>query len=450
MTDLEIRERLTSAVDDVEPAPDLLDTVRRSGARRLRRRRGAAAGITASVLALGAIVASGNIVGNIGLGDGGVAATVPVPASADPYRRLLDRPTGGDLKHDSDYLTQVVAAWDASHRYSVNHGRGIFDDLRGGAHVVWAGTTRAGRVAIVAQQAYLHHHGDIRLDREGVYTLVGWVQDSPRGPQVVADSYPAPGMAYDGGFLAGPDRKTLIAVDLGRRVGYSTGLVYGDDGRISRERTELRFSGGVAVVELPADADPSSVRITDLPVREPASFLELANQQVDAAEDQRMWMPTGEQQRQIFWHIGGATPITVEQADAVFEQTMTRLTTSQSYSVMVSGWHAAGTTPDGRLVVAGERELGGEPSHVFAVLKGSGKVTALHGGVADRSKPLPVAIRLPDAQGWVVAQKAAGLSYRVGAGEWRTAGRDAALLPDDATEVRVVLDGVTKYVPLTR
>ncbi|MFC8618156.1 hypothetical protein ACFT9M_17305 [Micromonospora purpureochromogenes] len=46
-------------------------------------------------------------------------------------------------------------------------------------------------------------------------------------------------------------------------------------------------------------------------------------------------------------------------------------------------------------------------------------------------------LRLPDEQGILVAAEGATFSYRVGTGKWRDAGRDAALLPADATEVRV-------------
>ncbi|MGK5673124.1 hypothetical protein ACSNOB_09800 [Micromonospora sp. URMC 106] len=43
----------------------------------------------------------------------------------------------------------------------------------------------------------------------------------------------------------------------------------------------------------------------------------------------------------------------------------------------------------------------------------------------------------------------AALSYRVGAGRWHDAGRGAALLPADATQVRVTTaGGTTTTVPV--
>ena len=67
-------------------------------------------------------------------------------------------------------------------------------------------------------------------------------------------------------------------------------------------------------------------------------------------------------------------------------------------------------------------------------------------GAADQGAVLPVRFRIPSGGGWIVADKGKQLSYRTAPdGEWQDAGRDAALLPDNATEVKV--DGET--VPLS-
>ena len=51
-------------------------------------------------------------------------------------------------------------------------------------------------------------------------------------------------------------------------------------------------------------------------------------------------------------------------------------------------------------------------------------------------------MRLPDGQGWLVARYGAGLRYRLPGGEWRDAGREAALLPDaPRLEVEVTPEG---------
>ncbi|WP_162788463.1 hypothetical protein [Amycolatopsis albispora] len=54
----------------------------------------------------------------------------------------------------------------------------------------------------------------------------------------------------------------------------------------------------------------------------------------------------------------------------------------------------------------------------------------------DPAAALPVRLRLPDGQGWVVAAKGARLDYRTGeAREGDFA--DAALIPDAATQVQI-------------
>ncbi|MEK8105276.1 hypothetical protein NKG94_08965 [Micromonospora sp. M12] len=62
---------------------------------------------------------------------------------------------------------------------------------------------------------------------------------------------------------------------------------------------------------------------------------------------------------------------------------------------------------------------------------------------------LPVRLRLPDDQGFLVAAEGSALSYRVGDGQWQDAGRDAALLPATATDVQVTdADGTATSVPV--
>lgn len=64
-------------------------------------------------------------------------------------------------------------------------------------------------------------------------------------------------------------------------------------------------------------------------------------------------------------------------------------------------------------------------------------MTLRYGPAVDPGAPLPVAVELPDQQGWLVARKDATLDYRIGDGDWQPAGREAALLPATATAVRV-------------
>ena len=80
----------------------------------------------------------------------------------------------------------------------------------------------------------------------------------------------------------------------------------------------------------------------------------------------------------------------------------------------------------------------GDPSRAYVVLlPRSGPATVIDGGPVDRRSSLPVQVRLPDRQGWLVAAKGAQLAWRTGSGAWTPAGRNAALLPAAATEVQV-------------
>ena len=49
----------------------------------------------------------------------------------------------------------------------------------------------------------------------------------------------------------------------------------------------------------------------------------------------------------------------------------------------------------------------------------------------DAGATLPVRVRLPDEQGWVVANLSATVRWRVGGGEWTSAVHSAALVPDE-------------------
>jgi hypothetical protein len=100
--------------------------------------------------------------------------------------------------------------------------------------------------------------------------------------------------------------------------------------------------------------------------------------------------------------------------------------------------YVKGATPDGRRLLLQTVQYDDDPARVIALLaRDDAPFTVAASGFADWNAPLPVRLRLPDEQGILVAAEGAALSYRVGSGKWRDAGRDAALLPADATEVRI-------------
>jgi hypothetical protein len=71
------------------------------------------------------------------------------------------------------------------------------------------------------------------------------------------------------------------------------------------------------------------------------------------------------------------------------------------------------------------------------------------GGIPDKTASLPVSIRLPNGQGWAVANKGAQLSYRFDGGNWTQPRANAVLVPDGTNaEVKVSIGGAAKTVQL--
>jgi hypothetical protein len=110
-----------------------------------------------------------------------------------------------------------------------------------------------------------------------------------------------------------------------------------------------------------------------------------------------------------------------------------------------SDWDVTAGLPDGRLVILKETQVEWDTPRLTVMVSSdhySTEVDIVDGGPVDSSEVLPVRFRIPDGGGWIVADKGKALSYRTAPdGEWQDAGRDAALLPDNTTEVTV--DGET-------
>ena len=444
MSDIDLQHRMTTSVETVNAPSDLVDRVRQAGARRLRRRRFTAA----AAVALSAVVVAG--VATTGLNpliprsDNGVAATAP--ATDDTYGSLLSRPTGGDLAGYRAYLDEALAVWDKSHQKSQNRSRGVFDDLRGKAKVAWAGNTPAGRAAIVVQQSYLRQHDDLQLNREGLYTLIGFIGDGADShPTLVADGYPQPKSGLLAGFVTGLRQQALIVLDTGQSVGWSPGRRYAADGSSRRTYAPLKFTDGVSVMAVPPGTDLGAIRISQLPVPE-FSGLSVAGipWPDENAEDPRLWPAPAS------WPLGTGAEVMRKSAAGLFSGTLHKVADRHRNGAYDSLWHAYGKTADGSQLVIGELALDTDPTRLYAVLKNSaGTIKVVPGGEPDKAAVLPVALHLPDGQGWAVARKGAQLRYRVDGGAWSRPRANAVLVPEGTgAEVKVTVDDKTQTVDL--
>lgn len=438
----ELRTALRAHTADVTAPPGLAADVRRGAARRRLRTR---LTVAATPLAVIAAVAAGAVALPRLTYDAPDPESVAAALSGSE-RTLLSQATEGDLAGDESYLTAVTEAWQRSHRRSPNADRGIFDHMLGSPTVVWAGRTPAGPAAVVVQVADLREHDNLQLERQGPALLWGYVGPGPDGvPALAADAYPVPGAPDVEGALIGPARRVLLVADRGRPVEVSFARTYTGDGYARRDWRPLRFAGGVAVVAVPDGTAAGQVRL-----RPRGGYAEVGNQtdvpaDPGAASDDRLqWLDPG---AFPVWPVG-ADPaagwdgrLPDEQAvTTFFDGVLDGRVPITWPEVGLSGsslWYAAGTTADGSRVVAGERQLDADPSRVYAVLRSPAGRVEVVARETDTSAVLPVRLRLPRAQGWLVAAKGAELSWRTGSGEWAPVGRDAALLPAVATEARV-------------
>jgi hypothetical protein len=449
-----LRERLVAATRHVSAPSGIAERATAGGRRRLRRRRlieglattAAALAAVAVVLPLTARDAADRVPGpsRRQTAPADSWSAVP-PAGADVLRWLYDRPPRGDLVRDAAYVRQVVEVWDRSHATSLNASRGVFRDLRGPSRVVWAGRTPAGPAAVVVQRAVFLAPAEGVAP--GVGTVVGFVGvDAGGRPRLVADGYRdrkgEPGSLSLAWFVD-PDRSVVAVLDLGAPVAWAQGWRYHANGVRDLDWTRVAFRDGAATVRV----DGSrwwDVHVARQPFDEPTSDL-LVARDVGAR-------PTGTQLR---WgedapaalRIAGLSPSRLADPGARFIAALHARIRGAVRSGGYPLWNASGRLPDGTEVVVADSRLDGDPSHAYAVLSRGRRTSVVHGGPVDPDAPLPVVVGLPDGRGTVVARERARLEWRSAAASgWRVAGTGAALVPADATQVRVTPAGEAPVV----
>jgi hypothetical protein len=397
--------------------PTLLHDVRHGGRRRQQRRR-----VLLSVTAVMALLAAG-------LGVTTLRTPSPVTRYSGP---LFDGATHGDLAGDQSYLAAAISAWNHSHDQSGNKSRGIFNDLRGTPHVVWAGTTPGGRAAVVAQDAYLHHHGDIQLKHEGIYQLLGFVGPGADGaPRIVGDTYPDPEGLLETAWYVDPARTVVAAVNDGHTPGISLRWTYAADGTARRDYTPMQDAEGVGLAVVPASSAPS---VSRLPFRDIYDLMRIhgSAQRQLSASDRMSW--TG------MTRLGGATAPAGSVVSVLWRLLAARRH-GEAIEVRGGSWSVAADV-GGHSIMVGEIGLDQEPTRIYAVVD---EKTIIDSGFANEKATLPVRVPLPGGLGTIVARYGAALAYRTAGGPWVSAGQDAALVPPSATQVRVTVPGQPEH-----
>lgn len=431
-----VNRAMWDATDRLRVAPDFTDRVVRGGRRRVRRAR--ARGIALAV----AIVMAGG---------GATVAWHDAASETVTVASHLFQPTSGDLAEDSGVISRAVQAWREGLR-DTESGDAMVAALRGEPHVYWAGTTPAGPAAVVAQAGA---GGD-----EGL--MSGLVATDPVSKRflLVGEESAAHGVSWVYAF--GPEDRTLLAVDTGVPLFVSMAPVAGDDGKLTRDWRRMSTGDGVALAEVPVRGDPDNVRVLArqaLPAPDERDATGL--RPVRRASDYVQRLEAKNDGRTVTVVPGSGLPWEDRSADGPTRAGRpTQVSDGAGILLQAAGeagyldplpgisgagrWEVVAGLPDGRTALLSEVYQDPGPAFVFAVvLDATGAVDAvIPGGSADRDAPVPVRVRLPDGQGWIVAAYGSALSYRTsGGGAWVEAGSDAALLPDTATEVRAVATG---------
>ncbi|MFY1598387.1 hypothetical protein [Micromonospora sp. WMMD737] len=422
----DVRGVLHRVTDDLVGPPTLLDDVRRGGRRRLRRRRAVLAAVCAVVVAV-------PVGGALHLADGGAVAEVASP--------LFDEPTRGDLAGDGRYLRQVRQAW--------RDGAGDAGTaVEGDPHVVWAGNTPAGPAAYVAQRATATSEV-WEPAGERMIGYAAFVEPTADGPRVMTRETVTDAGSYGSwqAALLGPGRDVLVVLDAGKPVEFSPTFQYAADGRIERTFQPVEFRDGAAVLSVPPQRDRVTVALARKPVSA-TTAVHIANAN-DILFADRQASP---QPRSVTYTLPGADRVWGDAPAAQVGRDVFATDALAAY-VDLGGAHRAGgspsltvygAAPDGRQLLLLTIQYDDDPTRAIALLAHAGApLQPVASGFIDWNAPLPVRLRLPDGQGVLVVAEGAALSYRVGAGEWHDAGRGAALLPADATEVRVTAAGGT-------
>jgi hypothetical protein len=447
----ELSGLLRDATDGVEPSTGFTRKVLDGGRRRRLRRR---ITVAASAVVVAAVAVAGTVV---------AVRDDAAPVSVTDQR--LTTPTRGDLATDRLFLNEVLGIWQDELPLAAENRYRFYDDPRGDPHIVWAGDTPVGRAAVVVQQIFVHQDYWVRPSRAGMRLAEGLVAVDPADGElklVGTRSHLSPPEAVPY-FLFGPDNRTMLIVDEGKPLYYATEAdavtdTSGDNSAavisvspIKPQWHPIRASGGIALVSVSDRPGPGQAHVSFAYQGDhPPERVEIGTKGMGFASTSSEYLATrlgGSEDRlpipnffrwKDTWTFG--TPVTGVS------------TNSAQFTVddrIHSAWQITVWLP-GRVVIVKETQIDKEPSQfdrngsVLTVTSGRivqndlADVHLVDVARVDHDAVLPISYHIPDGGGWVVAQKGKPLSYRTAAGgQWQDAGRDAALLPDNAVEVKV-------------
>jgi hypothetical protein len=381
-----------------------------------------------------------------------VATAQPGGQQTGALNERLLASTKGELAGDQAFLTEVVTAWRDGLSVAPAAASGDYDDRLGDPHVYWAGNTPAGRAAIVLQEIQVD---DSEVAKRTVEGLVAIDPDDGKLKLVSTQARGEGQLGMTDFYKFGADDATLLVVDEGTPLYYThefahPGLVTGDMTPEIEWHT-VQATDGVALVSIPAGKvfptvayqgnQPSSAidwatlspTFFDTGIATASRFLAARLADPDFRTSFLPWTEA--------WQIG--TPLDLSPAECAARLGETLENPGLPRSDYEGQWGILAALPDGRQVALREQQSrDGGPQLVGMIQKdvGGGESigTVIHGGAIDRNAVLPVKYRVPEGGGWIVAQRGQTLSYRTTPeGQWQDAGKDSALLPDNAVEVKV-------------
>ncbi|ALG13299.1 hypothetical protein [Kibdelosporangium phytohabitans] len=429
----QLRAALRGATPDIEPRPGLTADVLRGGIRRTRVRR---LTLTAAAFAAAALVTTTVTVGWQSL-------SKPV----DPATKTLLRgPTRGDLAGDSAFAKDVLDVWE--HKPKKPAAKVVTRP-----HVFWAGTTPAGRVAVVAQGTDKGDtvRGLVGLDVQE-QTLRLLILDEPE------TRARAPMRGLDMGYRFGPDNRYVLALSKDKPLFVVFPPFH------QGHQMPMREAGGVGLGEVPPGVGPTDdIRVLRGSPYTDGTPSELLHLYPDATPDRPG----------VRWDAPDDRPYTT-----VAQPWAAPLAHWDDIEWLNSHWRRglAGKSlryPPGpgletrtnwfisvreggpiKYVIGEYHDARTTPTYLYAVeiLPDGSTGGTRQLGTADLNSPLPILVPLPDNGGFLAAAPGANLAYRTAKGSsWSMYLKEAVRVPSDAVEISVSFSGKDPVtVPIKR